>query len=165
MRILLTTLLVLGSMILSPAQESQDKTPMPGAPAETSAVKVQKTESKSALISDDKGIGPIKNIKLGPVDSTMAAEGNTLFQKYCVTCHELDKKKLGPPLRDVTDRRLPEFIMNMILNTDQMQKKDPEVKKMIDQYQVYMSVLVLNEKQARELLEYLRMAKKRESER
>jgi len=116
-----------------------------------------KTEKgKSSYISPDKGIGPIKEMKLGKIDPTMAEKGERLFKNQCVTCHMLDKKKLGPPLRSVTKDRPPEFIMNMILNTDQMEKKDPEVKKLIAQYQVYMTPLPLKQEQAKLLLEYLR---------
>ncbi len=70
----------------------------------------------------------------------------------------LDSTKIGPPLRPVTTQRPPEFIMNMLLNTDQMEKKDPEVKKMISQYGTFMTVQSLTQDQARALLEFLRQA-------
>lgn len=119
--------------------------------------KDKSAKADSTYISADKGIGPITTVKLGPIDSVMAEKGQALFKKQCVTCHLLDKKKLGPPLRDVTKQRPPEFIMNMMLNTDKMEKKDPEVKKLINKYQLYMTVLSLTKDQARELLEYLRL--------
>jgi cytochrome c len=119
-----------------------------------------KAGEKSSHKSDDKGIGPIKELKLGPIDTSMVSKGQALFQSQCVTCHQLDKKKIGPPLRNVTDQMTPEFIMNMILNTDIMEKKDPEVKKLISEYGTYMSVLDIKPDQARQLLEYLRWAGK-----
>jgi cytochrome c1 len=120
--------------------------------------KAVKDTVKSTYISPDKGIGPIKEIKLGPIDTSMVSKGQQTFNSTCTACHQLDKKKIGPPLRNVTKERPPEFIMNMIVNTEEMQKKDPEVKKLIDQYGVFMSVLDINKDQARQLLEYLRWA-------
>ncbi len=112
---------------------------------------------KTSYLSPDKGIGPIKELKVGPIDTTLVSKGKALFNGQCVICHQLDKKKIGPPLRTVADDRPPEFIMNMLLNTDEMQKKDPEVKKLIAQYGgVLMSVTDIKQDQARQLLEYLR---------
>jgi cytochrome c len=117
-----------------------------------------KDTSKTTYISPDKGIGPIKELKLGPIDTSMVTKGEQIFKSQCMTCHMLDKKKIGPPMRSVTRDRPPEFIMNMILNTDEMEKKNPEVKKLIEQYGVYMSVLDISKDQARQILEYLRWA-------
>jgi mono/diheme cytochrome c family protein len=115
-------------------------------------------KKEEAKTGTDKGIGPIKELKLGPIDEELAEKGKAIFTKKCTVCHQLDSKKIGPPLRDVVNQQTPEFIMNMILNTDQMEKKDPTVKKLIAQYQTYMSVLDLNKDQARSVLEYLRSA-------
>lgn len=123
---------------------------------EKPASEKSKAKDEPKYISPDKGIGPVKELKLGPIDTVMAERGKKLYNEKCTTCHLMDKKKLGPPLRTVTKNRPPEFIMNMMINTDEMEKKDAEVKKMIDEYQVYMTVLDITEKQARDLLEYLR---------
>jgi cytochrome c len=115
-----------------------------------------KTMVKSTWLSPDKGIGPIKELKLSPIDTSMVTKGHAIFQSQCIVCHTLDSKKIGPALRTITNDRPPEFIMNMILNTDQMEKKNPEVKKLISQYGTYMSVLDFKQDQARQILEYLR---------
>ncbi len=132
------------------------------AKADTMKKEVKETkeaqETKPAETPQDKGIGPIKEMKPGPLDQNLASTGQTLFKANCVVCHELDKKKVGPPLRDVTVRRTPEYVMNMILNFAEMEKKDPEVKKLIKEYNAYMSVQTLTQDQARALLEYLRSA-------
>ncbi len=106
----------------------------------------------------DKGIGPITEVKLDSIDEDMAADGERIFTKKCTVCHQLDTKKVGPPLRDIVKQQAPEFIMNMILNADVMEKKDPIVKKLVAQYQTYMTGLDLNQDQARKVLEYLRSA-------
>ena len=108
----------------------------------------------------DLGVGPIKKVTLGPLDPAMAAKGKTLFQSHCFMCHSLDERKVGPPLGDVTKQRTPEFIMNMILNTSDMEQHDPTAKRLEAEYPVKMPATNLNEKQAREILEYLRSVAK-----
>ncbi len=156
MRVFVMTVIVFGLIGVASAQ-SQDKSKSdPPAKADTTKTKSGVSKAKSTLISDDKGIGPIKEIKLGAIDTALVSKGAELFKSKCVTCHLLDKKKLAPPLRDIVKQRTPEFIMNMIINTEEMQKKDAEVKKLIDEYQTYMTILDLNKDQARSLLEFLR---------
>lgn len=57
------------------------------------------------------------------------------------------------------DRRTPEWVMNMILNPDVMEKQDPIAKKLVEEYNTLMLNQRLNEQQARELLEYIRTIK------
>ena len=57
------------------------------------------------------------------------------------------------------DRRTPEWVMNMILNPDVMEKQDPIAKKLVEEYNTLMINQRLNEQQARELLEYIRTIK------
>jgi mono/diheme cytochrome c family protein len=112
----------------------------------------------AAAMSPDKGIGPITSVTLGPIDTSLADKGKSTFTSICTACHALDKKMVGPPLREITEQRTPEFIMNMLMNTPEMQNKDPEVKKLIAEYKVLMTIPKLNQDQARALLEYLRQA-------
>ena len=156
MKTVLVTLAVLGILLAGSFAQTTNKSGQNS--GEKATRETSKAGDKPTYVSPDKGIGPIKEIKLGPIDSTMAARGQELFGSKCVTCHLLDKKKLGPPLRNVVDQRPPEFIMNMMLNTDEMEKKDDQVKKLINQYMVYMTPQELTQKQARDLLEYLRLA-------
>lgn len=103
------------------------------------------------------GIGPIKSeIKLGPVDKAMAERGAKIFEMKCTACHKLDERYVGPPLRNVTKRRSPEFIMNQILNPDENVKRHPEGKKMLAEYLAPMTNMNLKEDEARAVLEYLR---------
>jgi len=113
-------------------------------------------KKSSETATPDKGIGPIKEVKLGPLNDTLAAKGKQIFTQKCTVCHLLNKKKIGPPLHNITNVETPEFIMNMILNADEMEKKDPKVKKLVSQLQTYMSVSDLTEADARAVLEYLR---------
>lgn len=121
---------------------------------------ISNEKSYSQQEKNDKGIGPIKNIKLGTLDLKMAAKGKNLFNSKCLLCHDLDQKKIGPPLRDITKIRTPEFIMNQLLNTTQMQKEDQIIKDLIAVYKIPMTPQELSADQARAILEYLRSVNK-----
>jgi mono/diheme cytochrome c family protein len=128
-----------------------DSTMTPKAMADTT-----KASTKGQKMTLDKGIGPITEIKLDPIDPKLAKQGQALFNANCAACHTLDAKKTGPPLRHITLDHAPEFIMNMILNPVEMQKKNPEIIKLVEDYAVLMSDLHLKKEQARAILEYLR---------
>ena len=105
----------------------------------------------------DLGIGPVKKVELGAIDSKMVDQGKALFNTKCIICHEMSQRKVGPPLGDITKQRTPEFIMNLLLNTAQMEKEDPAMKELFNEYSnVPMPDPALNQQQARSILEYLR---------
>lgn len=106
------------------------------------------------------GIGPVKEVKLGHLDDTMINEGEQIFNSKCIACHTLDEKRLGPPLGNVTKILRPEFIMNYLLNTKEMQQKEEYFKKLINEYHLVMPDQNLSQPQARAVLEYLRSAAK-----
>jgi hypothetical protein len=105
------------------------------------------------------GIGPITKVELGAIDPARVTRGGEIFALKCAACHKLDERYVGPPLRDVTDRRTPEFILNMMLNSWEMTQKHPTVKEMLAQYYTPMPNQGLTEEDARALLDYLRQAK------
>lgn len=103
------------------------------------------------------GIGPIKEeMQIGAVDPALADRGKTIFVQKCATCHYLDMKKTGPPLRDITKRRSPEYVMNQILNAEQMGKLHPDGKQMVAQYAQFMTIQGITYDNARDLLDFLR---------
>ena len=109
----------------------------------------------------DKGVGPIKELKLEPINQKLANDGKAIFAAKCSVCHSLDQKIIGPPLRKVTMRRSPEYIMNMILNPTNMEKEDPIVKELHKNYiATPMTDQSFTQAQARVLLEYLRSVAK-----
>lgn len=115
----------------------------------------------SAPVDKNKGIGPVKSLVLGPLDKKMAEEGKSIFNTQCVICHDLDQKKLGPAIRNVTKQRTPEFIMNLLLNSAQMQKEDPTIKALLKEYNnLAMPDPALNPAKARSVLEYMRSVAK-----
>ena len=137
------------------AREGILKTGSKGASAIDSAA-VKKVKQNKSI-----GIGPVKNVKLGPIDKKLADEGKSIFSNNCSACHSLDVEVEGPALRSITKKLRPEYIMNYLLNTTEMQQKDPQLKKLMKKYNgEAMPDLGLKEPQARALLEYFRSAAK-----
>jgi len=105
----------------------------------------------------NKGIGPISSMTLGEIDNTMVAEGEVIFKAKCTACHKISKKFVGPALKGVTERRSPEWIMNMALNPEGMVAEDPIAKKLLVEYNgAPMANQNLTEQEARAILEYFR---------
>jgi mono/diheme cytochrome c family protein len=103
------------------------------------------------------GIGPVvADIELATVDPVKATQGEELFVTKCATCHYLDDRKTGPPLREITKKRSPEYVLNQILNPDQMGKLHPDGKKMVAQYAQYMTIQGITRDDATALLDFLR---------
>ena len=99
----------------------------------------------------------ITKVEMGPINPQMVKVGKGLFTSKCTMCHDLDQKKVGPSLRNVTKERSPEYIMNVIYNTTKMQKNDPTFKALVVKFKnVPMPDPNLTEAQSRSLLEYLR---------
>jgi cytochrome c oxidase cbb3-type subunit 3 len=109
----------------------------------------------NAVLSD-KGIGPVKDITLAEIDDAWVKQGEDLFILKCSSCHKVDKRFVGPPLHGVIDRRSPEWIMNMILNPEEMVNKNTVAKELFLEYLSPMANQSLSQDEARTILEYLR---------
>jgi mono/diheme cytochrome c family protein len=116
----------------------------------------EKVEVADVDPMQDKGIGPIKNITLGEIDEAMVAEGKEIFKMKCSACHKVSKRVVGPAMQGVTERRSPEWIMNMILNPEVMVAKNKIAKELLAEYLAPMANQNLTEKEARLILEYFR---------
>lgn len=123
--------------------------------AKRDKIKEQISASKDPL--QNKGIGPVKELKLGPINETMALEGKELYESLCTACHRIDKKFIGPSPKDILKRRSPEWVMNMILNPQEMVEKDPIAKQLlVEANGAPMANQSLTQEQARKILEYFR---------
>ncbi len=124
----------------------------------------KKTEKKEAVAEtktqtsnlENKGIGPVKSVTLGEIDNKMVEEGKAIFKAKCTACHKIGKRFIGPDLTGVTKKQSPEWIMNMILNPDEMVKKDPDAKALLMEFNAPMANQSLKEEEARKILEYFR---------
>ena len=105
-----------------------------------------------------KGVGPIKSIVLdAAIDEQLAEKGAEVFKKMCTACHRPDKKFIGPAPKGILERRTPEWVMNMILNPDQMVKEDALAKELLMEFNGSpMANQNLSEDDARSVLEYFR---------
>lgn len=103
------------------------------------------------------GVGPVEEVDLGEgIDQEMAAHGQEIFEAKCSACHKLDQRYVGPALAGVTERRDPAWIMNMIMNPEEMTKKDPVAKKLLAEYMTQMVYQDVSREETRAMLEYFR---------
>ncbi|HMC02242.1 MAG TPA: cytochrome c [Flavobacteriaceae bacterium] len=109
----------------------------------------------------NKGIGPITSVTLSPeIDQAMVSHGAEVYKKMCTACHRPDKKFIGPAPSGILERRSPEWIMNMILNPEEMVQKDPLAKELLIEFNGSpMANQNLTEEEARAVLEYFRTLK------
>ena len=108
------------------------------------------------------GIGPITEPLALPAetDAAMAAAGKAVFETKCSACHKMGEKYVGPALGEVTTRRSPAFIMNMMLNPQEMIERHPVVKQLVAEMMSFMPNQGLTQDEARQVLEYLRTQSK-----
>lgn len=119
--------------------------------AETPAVGSDLTE-----VELEQGIGPIRDLTLAEIDPAMAAAGEEAFALKCSACHKVAERYIGPPLHDVLAKRRPEYVMNMILNANEMVQRHPVAREMLAEYYTPMTIQVVDHDEARALLEYIR---------
>ena len=115
-------------------------------------------ETSGGLTQDqiENGIGPIRSVSLGEIDSTIAELGRDVFTVKCSACHKMNERYVGPALSDVTTRRTGSYVMNMILNPEEMVQNHPEAKQLFAQFMTPMPNQHLTEDEARAVLEFLR---------
>jgi hypothetical protein len=109
---------------------------------------------------EDKGIGPVTSLELGAeIDDVLVAKGKEIFDTKCSACHKVEKRYIGPSPTGIMDRRTPEWIMNMILNPDEMVAQNAQAKQLLAEYSSPMANQNLTEEEARNVLEYFRTLK------
>ncbi len=92
-----------------------------------------------------------------PLNSEWVSIGQHIYELKCQACHKLTEEKLvGPGWKDVTKRRKPVWIMNMITNVEMMLETDPEAQKLLEQCLVRMPNQNIMIDDARKLLEFMR---------
>jgi len=125
-------------------------------PEETEIKNEKRTENAS-----DIGIGPIKKVEISKeIDIKLVKKGEEIFNLKCSACHKLEERYVGPPIKGITKRRKPEWIMNMILNPVEMTQKDPIAKQLLSEYLTQMTFQDVKEDEARAILEYFRYVDK-----
>jgi cytochrome c5 len=103
------------------------------------------------------GLITAADITLGEIDNAMVEKGKTTYDVKCQACHSTSENRVvGPGWKGITQRRKPEWIMNMMLNIDVMLESDPEAQKGLEQCLVRMPNQNLTKEEGREVLEFMR---------
>ena len=111
------------------------------------------------IINDPtKGLGAVKTVTLKtPLELDRVGRGLAIYEMKCSACHKLtDQRVVGPGWKEVTKRRQPEWIMNMITNVDVMLEKDPEAQKLLELCLMRMPNQNMSIGDARDVLEFMR---------
>lgn len=141
--------LLLVTLLAACGGETRQPIPTPAAQSHSEAAAIDPLANK--------GIGPIKEVALSELDEKMATEGQQIFAEKCTACHKVDSRYIGPALKGVTERRSPEWIMNMILNPQGMLESDPIAKQLLAEANgAPMANQNLSQEEARKILEYFR---------
>jgi len=108
--------------------------------------------------ADPKGIGEVKNVTLtNPLEESMIASGKAIYEMKCSACHKLtDQRVVGPGWAGITNKRRPDWIMNMITNVDVMLEEDPVAQKLLEECLTRMPNQGVSIGDARAILEYMR---------
>jgi len=105
-----------------------------------------------------KGIGQVTEVTLQtPLEQERIGRGKAIYEMKCQACHRLDDQRVvGPGWKDVTKKRKPEWIMNMITNVDVMLENDAEARKLLELCLTRMPNQNVSIGDARDVLEYMR---------
>ena len=128
---------------------------------ETVVKTAEKVAASKQIDLTNKGVGPITSVELASeIDQTMVTHGADVYKKMCTACHRADKKFIGPAPTGILERRTPEWVMNMILNPDEMVQKDPLARALLIEFNGSpMANQNLSQEDARAVLEYFRTLK------
>ncbi len=107
---------------------------------------------------NNKGIGPISSYSFSAeIDTGLSEQGKGIYNSKCTACHMANQRMIGPALSGVYDRRSPEWVLNLLLNTDEMLKKDPiSIALLKEHNNAIMNNQNLSEQEAKAVAEYLR---------
>ncbi len=108
-------------------------------------------------VDDGKGVGEIKEVKLNnPLDQDMVKRGESIYDMKCSACHKLTAQRVvGPGWAGLTDKRKPEWIMNMITNVNVMLEEDPTAQKLLEECLTRMPNQNVSIGDARDILEFI----------
>lgn len=110
------------------------------------------------MLAEGKGIGEVKFVELKtPLETERVTRGKAIYDMKCAACHKLDDKRVvGPGWKEVTIRRKPEWIMNMVTNVEMMLDKDEEAQKLLQLCLTRMPNQNVSIGDARDVLEFMR---------
>jgi cytochrome c len=106
----------------------------------------------------NKGTGPIDSVTLrAEIDAAMVSRGKSVYEQKCTACHKVGSTFIGPPPNGILARRTPEWVMNMILNPEEMLQRDSLAKALFMEFNgQLMTNQQVTVEDARAILEYFR---------
>jgi mono/diheme cytochrome c family protein len=120
----------------------------------------EKPEKKEVAesIKMGKGVGAFTEVEVtDPLNEEWVERGQAIYDMKCSACHKLtDQRVVGPGFQGVTNRRKPEWIMNMITNVDVMLTEDPTAQKLLEECMTRMPNQNIKPDDARKILEFFR---------
>lgn len=148
------------ALALAPVACGGDQSPPAASTASAGAAQAASAPAASGSeltpVELEQGLGPIRDLTLAEVDPALAETGKDLFTTKCSACHKIGERYVGPDLSAVLSRRRAEFVMNQMLNANEMVQRHPVIKELLAQYYTPMPVQVTDTQDARAILEYLR---------
>lgn len=131
----------------------------PDKPKNTEAYPEASKSAPEAVLTDaTKGIGAVKTVTLHtPLEQDRIGRGQAIYEMKCSACHKLDETRfVGPGWKEVTKRRKPEWIMNMVTNVEVMLDKDPDAQALLELCLTRMPNQNVSIGDARDILEFMR---------
>jgi len=115
-------------------------------------------EETPESIAEGKGIGAVENVEItDTIDMQMVEMGRSIYEMKCAACHKLtDQRVVGPGWAGITNKRKPEWIMNMITNVEVMLAEDPEAQALLEECLTRMPNQNISIGDARAILEFMR---------
>ena len=145
---LFTTVFLIATLFILACNEGSKKDPEP---VDIQELTKDKPETHGTEIKES------DIILSTPLDKAMVTAGKATYELKCQSCHRLtDVKLVGPGWKDVTKRRKPVWIMNMITNVEMMLETDPEAQKQLELCLVRMPNQNITTDEARKVIEFMR---------
>ncbi len=118
----------------------------------------KEVQASKTIDLQNKGIGPIDSVSIDEdIDVELARLGEEIYTEKCIACHKVGSTFIGPPPNGILKRRTPEWVMNMILNPEEMLQNDPLAKALFMEFNgQLMTNQQLTVEEARAILEFFR---------
>lgn len=87
--------------------------------------------------------------------------GESVYKQYCTSCHNINDRLVGPPLRNLGQRRDSIWIVNAILDFQSLvDKKDSTALKVYAEYNMSHPQFVLTDEEIASLVKFIETASK-----
>jgi hypothetical protein len=103
------------------------------------------------------GVGPISKLELTTISDSLMQRGQKLFKDECSQCHTMEFKNSGPDISDILAIRKPEWLVNFLLNKEEMLQRDSLAIGTRLKYEENCGAKIEDKNKALEILEYLRI--------